>query len=387
MDYCQYFTSDSCCDALLSQVQSHSPQAVMDIGAGEGSLTRAALKRWQGVDLQLVDIDHLALEKLKHQFPSARHIRADLLSQCIPQELLQWLGHTDLALCNPPFAYADAPGTSRFWLKKANMPTNWPKPIAQRAETVFLAHNLRWLKTGGELLLILPACFINGIPFAAFREWLLQRMTVRKVARLPRNAFQKAEVNAFAIIASNAASLTPYELELIDLADDAHSHQPITISSTQAVMRMDYVFHAQRQMPAPMRLSDLMPEIARGQSVASLRSQGVCFFHTTDFVNASNIGSLRFASTSFLESDALVKAGDIVLGRVGRSCHMQVAKVLQGQSYFSDCVYRLRVPREWRQAVFKSLFSQAGQAWRGSRLRGSAVCLLSKFDLLEHPIW
>lgn len=387
MDFCQYFTADDCSDALIAEVGHLSPRAVMDVGAGWGSLSRAAMKRWSGIDLRVLDVDRKALSHLQTQFPTAQHLKANLLSSRIPQELSEWLAHADIALCNPPFTTAVDPKLE-LWLQMVGMPTDWPIQIKQRAETIFLAHNLRWLKAGGELVLILPACFINGQVFAAFRQWLLTRMTVLKVARLPRSAFQSAEVKAFAVIARNTPCAKPYSIELIDLAASTKS-QRITIGNTQAQQRMDFDYHAQVAATSPVRLGDLAPEIVRGTPVHALRQRGADFFHTTDFTQTSQQGHVCFAKNlSIIHAQThVLQAGDMVLGRVGRSCHLQVAKVLRGQTYFSDCVYRLRLPSELRTTVFSSLQSEAGQAWRASRLRGSAVSLLSKADLLEHPIW
>lgn len=386
MDYCQHFTADHCSDALIAEVGHVAPQAVLDVGAGWGSLSRAALKRWEGIDLHVLDVDRKALRHLQAQFPQAKHLKANLLSSSFSSEFSIWAAQADLVLCNPPFTTSNHTKTD-FWLNMAGMPAEWPAYLKQRAEIIFLAHNLRWLKPQGELLLILPACFINGQNFLQFRCWLLERMTVLKVARLPRSAFRSAEVKAFAVIARNSPNTLNYPVELIDLAARDGSQPRTTISREQATQRMDFDFHAQSQTLAPMCLGDLPVQIARGVAVSTLRHWGVDFFHTTDFVNCSALGNVCLPKAQSVVHSQVLQAGDLVLGRVGRNCHLQVAQVLRGQSHFSDCVYRLRLPLEWRQVVFKSLRGPAGQAWRAARLRGSAVALLSKTDLLQHPIW
>jgi Methyltransferase small domain len=385
VNFCQHFTADHCCDALIAEVGHPSPMAVMDVGAGLGGLSRAAIKRWGNVNLRQLDVDHEVLSHLRRHFPNAQHLNANLLSSNTPKELSNWIAHADIALCNPPFTTANDPSLE-FWLEMADMPSDWPSQIKQRAEVIFLAHNLRWLKAEGELLLILPACFINGQVFTPFRQWLVSRMTVLKVARLPRNAFQSAEVKAFAVIAQNSPSSQPYPIELIDLVA-ASMPQRLVIDSLQAMQRMDIGFHALQRVAAPTRLGDLQPDLVRGAPVVNLRQSGSDFFHTTDFIKTSSLGYICLSSLHKSCSTPQLQAGDIVLGRVGRNCHLQAARVLRGQASFSDCVYRLRVAPELRAAVFASFQSEAGKAWRASRLRGSAVNLMSKADLLEHPIW
>ncbi len=326
------------------------------------------------------------MARLKSVFPAAEQVRANLLLPRMPEELAHWVDHADIALCNPPFR--DVPlTTADYWLKRVDMPTDWSAHIRQRAETVFLAHNLRLLKTGGELAMILPACFINGHHFLPFRQWLLQRMTVTKVARLPRRAFRKAEVNTFAIIARNSIPRTSYPVELIDFAGACPTYRSVSVSSADGASRLDIASHELSHQRVALQLKDLAPQISRGRPVSELREWGEPFFHTTHFSQVSGRGNLCLPNAVVNSEWNTVEPGDFLLGRVGRSCHSQFAKVFRGTSHFSDCVYRIRVPVQFRSAVFESLWSSDGLAWRASKTRGSTVAVLSKEDLLEHPIW
>lgn len=386
MDLCQFFTSDDCCDALISEIGASSPRYVVDVGAGHGSLAGAAIRRWGGIDLKLLDVDRVAMARLKSVFPSAEQVRANLLLPRMPEVLAHWVDHADIALCNPPFR--DVPlTTADYWLRRVGMPTGWSVHIRQRAETVFLAHTLRMLKTGGELAMILPACFINGHHFLPFRQWLLRRMTVTKVARLPRRAFLKAEVNAFAIIARNSLPPTSYRVELIDFSDSCPTYRSVSVSSTDGASRLDIASHELPQRRVALQLKDLAPQITRGRPVSELREWGESFFHTTHFSQVLGDGNICLPNAVVNPEWNIAEPGDFLLGRVGRTCHTQFAKVLRGTSHFSDCVYRIRVPAQFQVAVFASLRSSDGLAWRASKARGSTVAVLSKVDLLEHPIW
>ncbi len=387
MDLCQFFTADDCCDALISEIGAEFPRSVVDLGAGHGGLAGAALRRWSGIDLRLLDIDRAAMARLKSVFPAAEQVRANLLLPRMPEALEHWVDHADIALCNPPFRYVP-PKTADYWLRRAGMPTNWSVHIRQRAEMVFLAHNLRLLKTNGELAIILPACFVNGHHFLPFRQWLLQRMTVTKVARLPQHAFREADVNAFAIIARNQVPRSPYSVELIDLAGAGPAYRSISISSTVGATRLDIASHELPRQRAVMRLKDVSPQIVRGRAVAELRNWGQPFFHTTHFEPASGPGNLCLPRNALVNPKwHTAETGDLLLGRVGRSCHTQAARVIRGTSHFSDCVYRIRVATQFRKVALQSLLGADGMTWRASKLRGSTVSVLSKADLLEHPIW
>jgi len=386
VDLCQFFTADDCCDALISEIGSVSPRSVVDVGAGHGNLAGAAIRRWGRIDLKLLDVDRIAMARLKSVFPAAEQVRANLLLPRMPEELAHCVDHADIALCNPPFK--DVPLiTADYWLKRVDMPTDWSAHIRQRAETVFLAHNLRLLKIDGELAMILPACFINGHHFLPFRQWLLRRMTVTKVVRLPRRAFRRAEVNTFAIIARNCVPRTSYPVELIDLAGIGSKYRSVSVSNADGALRLDIASHEVLPQRISLQLKDLAPKISRGRAVSELREFGAHFFHTTHFNQVSGPGNLCFPHAAINSEWNTAEPGDLLLGRVGRTSHNQVAKVLRGISHFSDCVYRVRVAAHLRSAVFESLWSADGIAWRAGKARGSTVAVLSKSDLLEHPIW
>jgi type I restriction enzyme M protein len=57
----------------------------------------------------------------------------------------------------------------------------------------------------------------------------------------------------------------------------------------------------------------------------------------------------------------MAKPGDILVGRVGRNFEEKVCMVKSGTIAVSDCIFILRVAREYRDSVFEYLKSDLGR--------------------------
>ena len=369
-------------NAFFTPVPIDHPNIPVYLAGVNTGLCRAARDVAHGFHVHRVhtvlDVDRSAMKVLKRSHPAAERICADLLRVRLPPAVVDWIDRADVVLCNPPFSEVPL-ALADHWLRAANMPLEWSAHIRQRAEVIFLAHNLRMLKPGGEMVMILPAAFVNGHHFQSFRAWLLDRLTVTKVVQLPINAFRSAEVRTFAIIARKDPPPPRHKIELIDFEDSVSSVHRRFLFNQQGVARLDPLFHRTGTSPAvTLVLSELGVEVSRGRPVAELRALKVPFFHTTDFGARALGAKLQFPPNRPLAGMPLAMVGDVLVGRIGRHCHTQVAVLRRGRIHFSDCVYRLQIPSQYRRAVFSSLSDTRGQSWRESRLRGSTVSLLSK---------
>ena len=364
-----------------------APSRVFDMAAGQGSLTLAAIQRWRSAKLAAFDVDHRALEVLQERCPDADRVRVNLLLQRLPLQVSTWFEHADVVLCNPPFTGVPL-SLADHWLAAAGMPRDWSAHIRQRSEIVFLAHNLRLLKPGGELGMILPAVFVNGHHFLPFRRWLLRELSVTKIVRLPNRAFVDADVSAYVLIVRKQPPQPGHQVELINLAARGQSVLRRKVTAAQGLSRLDFPFHSQSiAEPPTLALADLGADICRGWSVQRLNATRLHYFHTTGFATVSGPHLLQMPVRRLAPGAPFAVAGDILQARVGRACHLQTLGLGSGRTMFSDCVYRIRVPAEHHKRVLRSLTSEQGQAWRASRLRGSTVSILSKADLMSHPIW
>jgi len=387
VDLCQFFTDAECSNTLVSEMGSVSPTYVLDMAAGQGSLTLAAMRRWQSAKVSVFDVDRQALSVLQRHCPGASRVRVDLLHQQLPQQVATWFQQADVVLCNPPFKGVPLE-LADHWLQAAGMPKDWSAHIRQRSEIVFLAHNLRLLKPGGELVMILPAVFVNGHHFLAFRAWLLRELTLIKVIRLPVRAFSAADVRTYALIVRKRPPMPEHQVEAIDLDGQGGILQRRLVKASEGLSRLDFPLEATRSAgAASWVLSDLGAEISRGWAVQRLDQTRKHFFHTTGFGVTEGAAELRLPTRRITQGAPYALAGDILQARVGRRCHLQTVALVEGRTMFSDCVYRIRVSAQYRRQVLGSLLDARGRAWRCARVRGSTVPLLSKSDLLNHPVW
>jgi type I restriction enzyme M protein len=75
-----------------------------------------------------------------------------------------------------------------------------------------------------------------------------------------------------------------------------------------------------------------------------------------------------------------------LVARVGRTAPDKVIGVGKGGVAYTDCLYRIRVPAEWRQCVLANLTSAAGRAWLEQHGYGVAARQLTRSDLLNLPL-
>jgi len=383
---CQHFTTPPFNSALIFELTSASPHQVLDVAAGQGSLALAAKYRYQNAHVTTLEINSKSRSYLRGVMPDSTHLLANLLKLKIPAAVRRLVETADLVLCNPPFRATESE-TSPALLREAEMPTDWPLLLRQRAEVAFLAHNLRMLKQGGELGMFLPSSFMTGHKFEPFREWLMNCLTVEKVIGFPTFAFGGTQAKAYALIARKLSPSAGQRTTLLELDFDGFHRGKAIVGRKDAIMRLDAAFHLERkQQTAGLTLGKIGAILSRGLPVQELQAGRHAYFHTTDFKTSGQQRAFGELSQNSFKLP-LAHAGDFLLGRVGRACHTQVLYVKSGSIPFSDCVYRLRVPREMREAVRLSLFSKAGMQWRHSRMHGVGAAVLSKRDLLEHPIW
>jgi 16S rRNA A1518/A1519 N6-dimethyltransferase RsmA/KsgA/DIM1 with predicted DNA glycosylase/AP lyase activity len=65
----QYYTHQNISALLVSQILIRNPKKILEIGIGDGSLFRAAKKKWKNSDIIGGDIDSKNVSTLKEEFP------------------------------------------------------------------------------------------------------------------------------------------------------------------------------------------------------------------------------------------------------------------------------------------------------------------------------
>ena len=387
----RYYTSACVSDILVASLSIKNPQFILDLGSGDGSLSKAAGKRWSRAKYITVDIKKNTCLKKKCNAKSSfdhKHYLADALDPLLIDNIGLTPETVDLAICNPPFIKYEWTDTHKDFLINAGYLANYKAVDKISAEVIFIIQNLVSLKRGGQLGLIIPDSFVSGERNKGFREYILKSNSIDKVIKLPRNAFKGINIQSHIMIITKGNcrnSITLVELETIN-----DKSKEIVISKKQAIESLNYSYHKQNSIipSETTTLKNIGASVTRGKyNSKQCKDLSMKVFHTTDFKSNSYYFDIT-PFNSYLEKDIHSEAeeGDILLARVGRNITKKICIVTNGKALISDCVYRLRIPVEWRNRVFKYLISDDGKTALNSRVHGTGAMYLSMQMLMELPI-
>jgi type I restriction enzyme M protein len=389
----RYYTPSRISRLLVSSMKRPDPALVLDLGSGRGSLSKAARHLWREIQLITVDIDPQFGDVLDREVCTThghRHVLADGLTFDLRDRLQLGNRIVGAALCNPPYVRIRHRKELVRLLQEAGLAHDLAENALVPADILFLAQNLRLLRSGGQIGILVPDGFACGEQYASLRRSLCDMHSIDRVISLPLGAFVRTEARAHVFIITKNGK-QPRKIPVSQLDELGRLSQPLMIEIEEAEVRLDYAYFQERvigrKRTVKVYLRDIPHSITRGSfnsAEAKIRN-GV--FHTTDFPIGS---AMRFPSQlSILPGVAapvMAAAGDILLARVGRKLQEQVCIVTSGESAISDCVLRLRVPQTMQKSVLKALTSTRGKSFLRSAARGSGARYLSRAALLELPV-
>ncbi|MFU8788510.1 MAG: N-6 DNA methylase, partial [Methylobacter sp.] len=182
-----YYTKPAVGALLVTAMGIECPSTVVDICVGDGALIREAAKQWKGTRFITVDIEEKGKRTLLQALNEraiTHHVR-DSLDLNLAQHLgLRW-GEADMALCNPPYIRPKWKKQFLEILEDAGLSHVLPRMSEIPADLLFIAQNLRLLRQGGRLGLILPDGIVAGEKYSVFRKTLLTNHQVERVIELP----------------------------------------------------------------------------------------------------------------------------------------------------------------------------------------------------------
>jgi type I restriction enzyme M protein len=393
----RYYTAAAISWLLVSQMTVKRPKLVLDLGAGSGELTRAALMKWRRAHVVAVD-SHLDIDPgtrppVAGQFCT---YRTDALNPNLAAEI--GLRHNSLhaAVCNPPFIRPRWRKQFGELLESAGLSGCYPAVAEAGATVLFLAQNLQLLRTGGQLGLIVPDGIVSGFRHKNLRKTLLEQHVISDAIELPSGTFSRTEVKThILVIRKGPQKANTVRLRRFD-ADGVTA--PILLDIEAAIGRFDFTYHAQRRSTessdmGPARLlRHLNPQLQRGRACSADRhALPRRVFHTTDFPQGTRI-ALPSSGWRWNERQAaqhgqvLAWPGDILLARVGRNLEKKVGVLVDGPVAISDCVFRLQVPPNQREALVRCLTSPSGRSALRAIASGTGARYLSKTELLNMPL-
>ena len=189
----QFFTPASTAQfmaGLFTQTPNRTCH-LLDAGAGIGSLTAAFLERWasgdldyQQVTVEAFELDgslhpylHKTLGEYRQQLDIVSNIRGGDFIETAVQSMCGSLFVPALppfthAILNPPYKKIRSDSAYRAALRRAGIET-------VNLYSAFVALSLALLENRGQLVAIIPRSFCNGPYYRPFREFVLERATIR----------------------------------------------------------------------------------------------------------------------------------------------------------------------------------------------------------------
>ena len=392
----RYYTESFISRLLVNCLPTQQSGSLLDLGAGEGSLSLAASGRWPKLDLVTVDVDERASQVLtsklrcfgftgKHQ-----HVQYDALGI----NLKQYLNHDlqlqpILAVCNPPFQIPRWRKGFGEIIEDAGFSSSLPAISTIDAALLFLSQNLRLLRSGGTLGIIVPDSLVSAMKYLRFRKTLLEKYDLKRVIRLPRGCFGGTDALAYILILSKSR---PSSDKVVLSTLSSKELFDLSVDRTKGAERLDYQYHVAERITckATALLSSITLDLCRGSfNSAEVRNSHLFILHTTDIT--SQMRGIWFDFTTMKNDYAVTPCtvagpGDILIARVGRNIGDKLIGVSHGYVAISDCIFRLRVQPEHQMIAMQTLSSATGMEWLRCHAYGVAARHLNKADLLKLPL-
>ncbi|TAK62826.1 N-6 DNA methylase [Methylobacter sp.] len=386
-----YYTKPAVGALLVTAMGIECPSTVVDICVGDGALIREAAKQWEGTRFITVDIEEkgkCTLLQTLNERVITHHVRDSLDLDLANHLGLRW-GEADMALCNPPYIRPKWKKQFLEILEDAGLSHVLPRMREIPADLLFIAQNLRLLRQGGRLGLILPDGIVAGEKYSVFRKTLLMNHQVERVIELPRRIFRNTDAKAHIVIVSKHSNRSE-SISIQRLEQNGKLSPQLQVTADNAAKRLDYSYisSAYRNIShGQQKIAEVVIEVFRG-SYSSLDRRFADFpvFHTSNFSPDSAFVPQKYQLTSDAVKNVVGKSalpGDILVARVGRNLSQKVCMVRTGKVAISDCILLLRVLPEYRQAVFSYLSSESGRLALEAGSHGVGAKFLTVRSLME----
>ncbi len=382
----RYYTSNIVSNLLINNLSTKSPKKILDLGIGNASLSIAAFAKWDKAEFYATEIEKNKVASIKKKLSFLKVYNYDTLKPNASARLKIKFGTIDIAICNPPYVKVEDKNKYASLFKSVGCKKFLGlKKIT--SEIVFFAHNLKLLKSNGELGIIVSDSLITGKDYKIFRETIFEKFTVRRIIQLPDNIFNKTEARTHIIFISKTKSIS-HSCQLFMSTIKGKLSKPINTSKENLIDRMDFQFHlATLKISNNLKtLNDIGATIKRGKfSYKELREKGNPFFHSIHFKeNSLKINFKKPVLKKNIHYSA--HSGDILMCRVGKRVVGKIAYI-RGSILISDCIYRIIVPKPYQQSVLNSFLSEKGRKWIKAYAHGVCSQVISKSDLENFPLF
>lgn len=389
LNLCQFFSNSFVSQIAISHLTLLSPKNILELGAGDGSLLNPAIQRWREANYSAFDIDEKALGAIRKTYPFVKTFKINALKDDLNLLFKVKKNSFDIAFCNPPYQTFRNNEETIKTLTEANL-INTAKLKTISTDIYFLALNLIYLRTKGELSIIVPDSILTRKDYFAVRKDLIENHELFGIIELPDKVFRKTEAKTHILfIRKNAQTKTSVKISVAD--QKGNLINKLVINKNDLIDRMDYSFFQYRNQIKNNNyqlLEELNPDIKRGSySKKSLENMGKDYFHLDTFNHCNSNNKISFSHNKDHSKGIVAKKGDILLSRVGKRTIGRIAFITKGECLISDCIFRIRVEKKYQQLVFQSLTSSLGNEWMQAYSHGVCAKVISKSDLLKFPLF
>ncbi|WP_274005562.1 N-6 DNA methylase [Vibrio parahaemolyticus] len=383
----RYYTKHEISLVLRDALSCRQAYSILDLGSGEGALSLPLLERFPYAKCVTVDID--AETAFPKKYKNHTHYNKDVSD---PQFLVKNKlneANFDISVCNPPFINVAVNEALKDFLIENGYPLKLQNRKNISAEIIFVIHSINALASGGKLGLIVPDGFISGEKYKHFREYLSKQGTILNVIKLPRNAFEKTDVQAHVLIFIK--KFIPVKIKLTKY-NNGKLGETIEIPKEIGLESLDYDINVtKRNGPnsSQLTLEEMSCLISRGKhNSKQCKELSMDIFHNTHFQHG--VDRVRFKNininSSKLSTFIIAKKGDILISRVGKNISSKIAIVDSGCTIISDCILRIRPPDRYKELVFNYLTSSDGRKKIDSHVIGASARYITKSSLLKISI-
>lgn len=375
----QFYTSKQIASLLINCIELENVNIVLDLGAGDGSLTCAAYKTWTTAKIITADIDANNCTALLNKGFNAKHI------DCLLPRLNEFLnidfGTVDVCVCNPPYESIEHTAFIESLLEKANLYIN-RREKKTTTDLVFLAYNLLFLRPGGVLGIIVPYSIMAGRKFSKIRESLMDNYYLERVVELPECSFSYTEAKTGILIIRKEPKGSR-KTNICTVKKDFELSNYMTPPKEQLIERLDYSFYNWRRFQKTRENTlhnEMINEIAiiRGRYThEELKRKMHPFFHTTYFDKDNIDWTYEYDSSE----KSVISRGAFLIARVGKRCVGKVKYIETGHIQISDCIYAIQVPQEYVLDFMDLFGSKEYYDFIQNNIRGVCSLYLCKCDL------
>ena len=368
VSHSQYYTSEEIASLLVNSISVAEVRTVLDMGAGDGALTRAAKKKWEDSIFYVTDIDDDNCQRLKEQGFETRNV------DCNVSKLDKLLGiaysSIDIGVCNPPYETIDNNQFIKELMERAKLRMNRKEKFST-SDLVFLTYNLLFLKPHGVLGIIVPYSVMTGRNYCELRQSLLDNYYVERAIELPENSFSYTEAKTGMLIIRKEKS-EGRKTKLNTVIDNFKLSEPLIVSSSQLALRFDYSYHLWNRTQSKKKCwNNNEITITRGRYTHDdLKLKGMPFFHTTCY----NKNDIDWHYPYNVSEKSVVGQGCFLIARVGKRCVGKVKYIEDGHIQVSDCIYGVSVPKDYIEQ-YKSFF-HSQEYWDFIKIASRGVCSL-----------